>query len=127
MPLTGKMTIIVHLGAMCLPVCSVSTNGPIYIPLRGRPEFLRDLRRSMANLHVASKSYDPNTINTDIRSNDTLSFFIIAHDRKLFSDLKILNPVNLNFSVCSVLTFVVGFLFRGFTFCLILLYDNYML
>lgn len=76
MPLTGKMTIIVHLGAMCLPV-RVSIYRPIYIPLRGRPEFLRDLRRSTANSHVAPRVTTQISC-YDIRSNDTFSFFIIA-------------------------------------------------
>jgi len=34
----------------------VSTYGPIYIPLRGRPEFLRDLRHSTIHSHVAPKN-----------------------------------------------------------------------
>lgn len=72
MPLTGKMTIIVHLGAMCLPVHGVSTYEPIYIPLRGRPEFLRDLRRSVTNSHVGYRRVIMQIPYYAIRSNNTL-------------------------------------------------------
>lgn len=35
---------------------------PIYIPLRGRSEFLRDLCRSTINSHVVPKNYDANIV-----------------------------------------------------------------